>query len=172
MATVGYLAELTGHTAELHAGRAVEQAGALCFRTTQDNETQVLLLTSRGTGRWVVPKGNVEKHESARKCAAREAMEEAGVSGKVFKKPFGFYSYLKFDVKPVHIVTVFLLRVDRVDHECPESSERRYAWVPPIDAAALVDEPELRGLFRTLAKRHGQVPDSVTLQARRIGIPK
>lgn len=153
MATVGYLSELTGHTAELHAGRMVEQAGALCFRTQQDNETQVLLLTSRGTGRWVIPKGHVEKHESARKCAAREAMEEAGVSGKVFKKPFGIYSYVKFDAKPVHFVSVFLLRVDAIEPECHESLERKYTWVSPIEASSLVDEPELRGLFRALSSK-------------------
>jgi 8-oxo-dGTP pyrophosphatase MutT (NUDIX family) len=153
MATIGYLSALSGHTAELQAGRSVEQAGALCFRKQEGDETQVLLLTSRGTGRWVIPKGHVEKHETPRKCAAREAMEEAGVSGKVFKKPFGVYSYVKFDAKPVHFVSVFLLRVDAVEAECHESVERKYAWVPPIEAAALVDEPELRGLFRALAKR-------------------
>src|SRR5215470_5835756 len=72
-----------------------EQVGALCVRRADDGSPQVLLITSRGSGRWVIPKGWPVKRLKDHQAAALEAEEEAGVSGKVRSKPIGKFSYPK-----------------------------------------------------------------------------
>jgi 8-oxo-dGTP pyrophosphatase MutT (NUDIX family) len=69
------------------------QYGALPFRRTPDLE--ILLVTSRDTGRWVIPKGWPMKSKSRRAAAAIEALEEAGVEGEVGRQPLGAYIYDK-----------------------------------------------------------------------------
>jgi 8-oxo-dGTP pyrophosphatase MutT (NUDIX family) len=70
----------------------------LPYRTIGDGLTapiEVLLVTSRGTGRWVIPKGNSGKGEAAHAAAAREAEEEAGVIGAICPAALGRYEYRK-----------------------------------------------------------------------------
>ena len=69
-----------------------QQVGALCVRRADDGSQQVLLITSRGSGRWVIPKGWPTKRLKDHKAAAREAEQEAGVLGKVKSKPIGNYT--------------------------------------------------------------------------------
>ena len=130
-------------------GKALEQSGAICVRGS-GAESQVLLITSRDTGRWVIPKGNVEKREDPRYTAAREAKEEAGVIGKVSKKPLGYYTYVKSKEGLACLVSVYRLDVDRMKPDFPESRARQLEWVSPLDAARRVDEPELKGLFQQI----------------------
>ena len=54
-----------------------------------------MLVTSRGTGRWIIPKGWPMKRKAPHAAAAREALEEAGVVGEVQSSPLGSYSYEK-----------------------------------------------------------------------------
>jgi 8-oxo-dGTP pyrophosphatase MutT (NUDIX family) len=86
-----HLQKLVSHTEAIIEGHAVQQSGAICVRDGNHGK-EVLLITSRDTGRWVIPKGTVEKHENSREAAGREAKEEAGVSGKVSPKPLGYYT--------------------------------------------------------------------------------
>ena len=74
-----------------------DQVGALCVRISDDGTCQVLLVASRGTGRWIIPKGWRAKRLKDHEAAAREAEEEAGVSGKMKSKPIGKYAYPKPD---------------------------------------------------------------------------
>jgi len=74
----------------------VEQAGALCFRQVESGgEPEVLLISSRRTGDWGIPKGHMESGETASEGAVREAFEEAGVRGIVTRDPVGSFSYQK-----------------------------------------------------------------------------
>jgi 8-oxo-dGTP pyrophosphatase MutT (NUDIX family) len=127
-----------------------QQVGALCVRRADDGSQQVLLITSRGSGRWVIPKGWPTKRLKDHKAAAREAEQEAGVLGKVKSKPIGNYTYPKTDGASAQSlrVAVFLLSVHRERRRWPERDERRRAWFPVHKAAKEVSEPELRTLIR------------------------
>jgi 8-oxo-dGTP pyrophosphatase MutT (NUDIX family) len=127
-----------------------QQVGALCVRRADDGSQQVLLITSRGSGRWVIPKGWPTKRLKDHKAAAREAEQEACVLGKVKSKPIGNYTYPKTDGASAQSlrVAVFLLSVHRERRSWPERDERRRAWFPLHKAAKEVSEPELRTLIR------------------------
>ena len=126
------------------------QVGALCL---QAETGKVLLVTSRGTGRWIIPKGWPMNGRSAGGAALREAWEEAGVRGQVEERPLGRYSYDKKLTRglsaPVE-VQVHLVRVDGLDKKFPERAQRQRRWITPSEAADLVDEPGLAKLIRRL----------------------
>ncbi|MDP5306589.1 NUDIX hydrolase [Paracoccus spongiarum] len=129
------------------------QVGALCL----DTETgKVLLITSRGTGRWVIPKGWPMEGRTLPGAAATEAWEEAGVEGNVGHEELGRYTYDKDQDRgfavPVE-VRVFLLRVDRSVEDFPESDQRKRRWFEPEAAARMVAEPGLQQILRGLAQR-------------------
>ena len=126
------------------------QVAALVWRQ-DDDEAKVLLLTSRDTGRWVLPKGWIEPREALTEAVAREAWEEAGIEGKVAAKPLGSYDYDKVlddgDVQSC-LVAVFALTMKRQAKDWPERDERDRKWVSPAKAAKLVDEPGLKDILR------------------------
>jgi len=128
------------------------QVGALCL---QPDTGRVLLVTSRGTGRWIIPKGWPMDGRSAGGAALREAWEEAGVQGEVEERPLGRYSYDKKLTRglsaPVE-VQVHLVRVAGLDKNFPERKQRQRRWYSPAEAAELVDEPGLARLIRRLSK--------------------
>jgi 8-oxo-dGTP pyrophosphatase MutT (NUDIX family) len=134
--------------------KALKQVGALCVCEADDGALRVLLVTSRETGRWVIPKGWLAKGLRHHKSAAREAMEEAGVSGRIGTKPIGSYQYIKRDDKADHLlgVSVFLLAVSKQKNRWPEQEQRQRAWFSIEVAARRVAEPELRTLIRSIAK--------------------
>ncbi len=114
---------------------------------------QVLLLTSRGTGRWVIPKGWPMAKRTPAATARREAYEEAGIKGRLFsRKPVGSYRYVKSDQKALGKieVQVFLLTVEKQKRDWPECTERRTRWFSVSRAASLVRERELAALLRTV----------------------
>jgi len=130
-----------------------QQYAALPFRITEKG-IEVLLLTSRGTGRWIIPKGWPIRKLSPAEAAAREAYEEAGLEGIIQPSgPVGRYRYAK-STAPGGLeieVAVFLLRVDRQLDHWPEQAERETRWFSPEDAATLVAEPELAVLLLGLS---------------------
>ena len=128
------------------------QFAALPWRRNDAGEVEVLLITSRETRRWVIPKGWPIKGKSSAKSAAREAFEEAGVTGKITKRPQGAYAYDKRlkNGRLQHVrVAVFALQVETEADAYPEAGQREKAWVSPTEAARLVDEPELMVLLAT-----------------------
>ncbi|NWJ25355.1 NUDIX hydrolase [Rhizobium sp. RM] len=133
------------------ARKICQQAAAACCHFTPAGELQVLLITSRDTGRWILPKGNIHRSEPAHRAARREATEEAGIRGKVLKKPIGFYSYNK-DGEREFMVSVHLLRVKGEYDLYPEIGQRKRSWVRPLDAARLVNEPELSEILILLSQ--------------------
>ncbi|MEI8393590.1 MAG: NUDIX hydrolase [Rhodospirillaceae bacterium] len=120
------------------------QYAALPFAVV-DGSLRVMLVTSRDTGRWVVPKGWPEKNTKPCDQAAREAYEEAGALGRISKKPFGSYRYDKRLRKRTIVCTVevYLLKVEQELEDWPERGQRIKRWMSPDEAAALVGEPDL-----------------------------
>ena len=113
---------------------------------------QVLLVTSRETGRWVIPKGNFGNNVSPHAAAAQEAEEEAGVRGAVCPTPLGTYRYRKRKGSGASLmadVEVFPLAVSEELSDWKEKKQRERRWFPLSEAAKAVDEPDLRDLIRT-----------------------
>ena len=129
------------------------QYAALPIRFPGEGRMQVLLLTSRGTGRWVIPKGWPMRNLSPEAAAAREAYEEAGLEGTIAGDgPIGRYHYdkqLGSTVTRIE-VGVFLMRVSHQLAAWPEQAERETRWCDPDQAALMVAEPELAALLRGL----------------------
>jgi 8-oxo-dGTP pyrophosphatase MutT (NUDIX family) len=140
----------------LGADGARLQYAALPYRAHDDLE--VLLITSRETGRWVLPKGWPMKGRKPHACAAREALEEAGVKGRIGKNAIGAYRYVKRLAEDAAIpcsVQVYPLRVERQLKCWPEQGQRSLAWFSAADAASLVDEDELATLIEAFAATLG-----------------
>jgi 8-oxo-dGTP pyrophosphatase MutT (NUDIX family) len=111
---------------------------------------EILLVTSRDTGRWVIPKGWPMKGKKPHEAATIEAWEEAGVRGRTHKAAVGRYTYLKSlddgDVAPC-IVEVFAIEVSKVSDKFKERGERQIAWVSASEAARRVREIELKSMM-------------------------
>lgn len=125
------------------------QIAALCWRQRR-GQIEVLLITSRDTGRWVVPKGWPMDGHSDPEAAAMEAWEEAGVRGDITDVALGRFQYDKFNpAKPTKRceVTVYPLRVARLEPKFPERNERRRKWFSARKAAKAVHESELADLI-------------------------
>lgn len=129
------------------------QVAALCMRGTGASR-EVLLITSRDTGRWILPKGWPIDGLSAPGAALQEAWEEAGVhSGAITEDPLGSYDYEKKleGGVPVSVeVKVYAVTDVQMSDDYPEADERNRRWMSPAEAAALVDETGLRDLLRAL----------------------
>jgi 8-oxo-dGTP pyrophosphatase MutT (NUDIX family) len=121
------------------------QVGALPFRKTPSGAIEILLITSRETGRFIIPKGWPMKRLTDPAAAAREAYEEAGVAGKIKRRPVGPYLYRKRVARRFELikVTVYALEVQVEHANWPEKSARQLRWVSREEAAALIDEPGL-----------------------------
>jgi 8-oxo-dGTP pyrophosphatase MutT (NUDIX family) len=114
-----------------------------------------MLVTSRDTGRWVIPKGWPVGRKAPHASAAREAREEAGLVGTVGKDPIGIYSYKKRLGSGAFVtcdVRVFPLEVKRQQKHWPEKGEREFRWFSPARAANAVKEPALRAIIRNFSK--------------------
>ena len=112
----------------------------------------ILLVTSRDTGRWVLPKGNLMVGIAPHRAAAREAEEEAGVRGTIARKPLGRFPYRKWrSAKRFEMakVDVFALKVGKELSSWKEQGQRERRWFTRDDAATMVDEPELTALIRS-----------------------
>jgi 8-oxo-dGTP pyrophosphatase MutT (NUDIX family) len=133
---------------------AARQVGALPIQREADGSLLVLLVTSRETGRWIIPKGWPWPGTEDWVAATEEAREEAGILGQVQHEAIGSYSYEKRHANgptPVR-VTVYFLEVTDMLEDWPEKSERQRAWFTLLDAANVVAEPELKAVFYALAR--------------------
>ncbi|MER9329071.1 NUDIX hydrolase [Mesorhizobium sp. M0488] len=133
-------------------GERIRQVAAIPFRLDTHGDIEVMLVTSRTTRRFIVPKGWPMKGKSGRKAATIEAREEAGVLGKTLTQPAGTYSYWKrLANRFVRVdVIVYLLEVTEELADWQEAKRRQRAWLTPADAAMLIDEPDLSTLVKTL----------------------
>ncbi len=120
------------------------QVGALPVRG-KAGSYEILLVTSRDTGRWIIPKGWPMKGKKDHEAAAQEAFEEAGVSGRMHKHPVGAYTYSKAmrDGQEAIRVMVYVLEVTEEAERWPERKQRSREWVSAAKAATMVTEPGL-----------------------------
>jgi 8-oxo-dGTP pyrophosphatase MutT (NUDIX family) len=126
-----------------------QQVAALPVRRAADGTLLVLLVTTLQTQRWIIPKGWPWPGEQDYTAAAEEAREEAGVLGEAKAVSIGSYTYEKrrsSGLVPVR-VAVYLLEVREELETWPECERRQRAWFTPAEAAAVVQEPELRALL-------------------------
>ena len=139
------------------------QVAALCWRRSAKG-LRILLITSRDTGRWVVPKGWPMRNRSEAQAAAREAFEEAGLRGTVSSRSIGVYTYRKR--LPAGrwipcVVRVYPLEARTMLQVFPETGQRRAKWFEPAKAARRVGEQELAAMIRAFD------PDTLAAEAPR-----
>ncbi len=148
-----------------------QQFAAICYRTKKKTgDLEVLLITSRDTGRWVIPKGWHMPGKQPHAIAEREAFEEAGIKGKATVEPIGYFTYMKKmrgGHKVATRVQVHALEVKSLMKDFPEKGTRRLEWVSCEEAAARVDEPELKSLFADFAEMSQPAPPAVKKAALR-----
>jgi 8-oxo-dGTP pyrophosphatase MutT (NUDIX family) len=127
------------------------QFAALPWRISDYGTRQVMLLTSRGTRRWVIPKGWPMKKRKPAEVARQEAYEEAGLIGKIVgKRPVGDFHYAKRLAKGEVLcqVQVFSFRVERQLEDWPEKAQRETKWFDAEEAAEMVEEGGLAEIIR------------------------
>ncbi|MBB3810705.1 NUDIX hydrolase [Pseudochelatococcus contaminans] len=132
------------------------QFGALPLRMDDDGRMQVMMITSRETRRWIVPKGWPIKGLSGSQTAAREAREEAGVIGVTGKNPVGAYLYdkrLKDGGSTRCYVELYPLWVMDSAPEWLEASQREIEWLPVDRAAERAGDASLGHLLRAVSDR-------------------
>ncbi len=126
------------------------QVAALCWRRSGKG-LRILLITSRDTGRWVIPKGWPMRNRTEAEAAAREAWEEAGLRGEISTRSIGIYTYRKI-LDPGRyvpcVVRVYPLEAREVLRKFPEIGQRRSKWFSPEKAARKVAEHDLAVMIR------------------------
>jgi 8-oxo-dGTP pyrophosphatase MutT (NUDIX family) len=127
------------------------QVAALPYRLTTAGDLEILLVTSRETKRYIVPKGWPMRRLSDHDAAAQEAREEAGVVGKIKRKPIGTYAYWKRLATSFELLKVEVFALEVVEHRAKwkEKGARESCWLPPEKAWLLIDEPGLAEIVRT-----------------------
>lgn len=151
-------------------GRLRTQYAALPVRHV-DGRPEVMLITSRDTGRWIVPKGWPEKGMAPCDVARMEAYEEAGLQGSVAEAPVTRYRYRKTlsNDRSISVeVDVFLLAVERELDRWPEMAERRRAWYPAAQAAMMISDSGMKSVLLSLGA--GAVPEEAA--AVPAGVPE
>lgn len=131
------------------------QYAALPYRIGR-NGLEILLITSRDSGRWIIPKGWPIAGLTSSQSAAREAWEEAGVGGNVAADGLGRFGYdkrLADDTTRYCDVEVFALEVTEERDTWPEQHERQREWFGAEEARKRVSEAEVRPLIEKLRER-------------------
>lgn len=134
----------------------LSQYGVIPVRGAAGGGLEVLLITSRDTGRWVVPRGNPMPGKSPVESAAQEAYEEAGISGRTDPDPLGRYRYEKrrrFRGAVEAEVILFRMEVEEIADSWPEMDQRVRRWFAVEEAAAAVHESGLASLIRQVGGR-------------------
>ncbi len=144
-----YSPELVRQTEEPDAFpfRKGAQCGAICWRFGSDVTIEVLLISSGDTDYWAIPKGDIRRHELQYRCAQRQALEKAGVTGRIGKMPIGHYSHRSSPSWNPLAVLVHLLFVEAEIKDFRPQSGRQCVWLSAGKARDVVREPELKELL-------------------------
>jgi 8-oxo-dGTP pyrophosphatase MutT (NUDIX family) len=128
-----------------------QQAAAIPFRIS-GRKLEVCLIRRKGSrNRWGIPKGFVERGDSARDAALKEAEEEAGLRGKLVGASVGRYKYDKWGTTLE--VTVYLMKVKTEEDDWQESDYRERHWKSFRDAARLLGRHPVRPFLKSLKER-------------------
>jgi len=149
-------------------GTPLRQVAALPYRKDAADQIEVLLVSSRGKKRVIIPKGWREGKRPW-KAAENEAREEGGVVGKIRRRPIGYFEYWKRfadHFAPVR-VDVYPLKVEKSLKRWPEKRQRVVKWLATADAATLVDEPRLITILKNFTGRAGKRSKSNTAEKNR-----
>jgi 8-oxo-dGTP pyrophosphatase MutT (NUDIX family) len=149
-----YLPRIDAVARAISNGVPVQQIGGICFRKRMGGGLEVLLVTTRRTKRWTIPKGwpilGLEPFEAVE----REAWEEGGVKGRARKRSFGHFEYRKtlaLGQEIPALVQVHLLEVHSSRSSFPEKGQRKLRWLPAQDASVAVRDSGLRHLLERFA---------------------
>lgn len=140
-----------------HLEPALQQYGALPWRHGRNGEVEVMLITTRRTGRWILPRGWPVKGKTPAQTATQEAFEEAGVIGGVDPRPLGEYQYVKTlpdGSRQECLVTLFSLHVRGTLVQWPERNERKRRWHDLAQASKVAADHQLAELLATLQWDH------------------
>lgn len=131
------------------------QVAALCWRVDGRGALEVLMVTSRERGRWIMPKGWPIKGLGLPETAETEAMEEAGVIGRASRRPIGTYTYEKRLARRTRVsVAVYAVAVERMLEEWLEKGQREIAWLSPDAAAARAADAQIARLILDFGRNH------------------
>jgi 8-oxo-dGTP pyrophosphatase MutT (NUDIX family) len=134
----------------------------------RDGELQIFLVTSRQSGRWIIPKGWAEKGRKGYEVAANEAYEEAGLIGKVVHKRIACFEYIKrIDESQTLACTVgvYPMAVEQILSEWPEKDQRQRELMSPGQAAMRVSDAGLIQLMLDLTD-FGEMPEKSAKPAK------
>jgi 8-oxo-dGTP pyrophosphatase MutT (NUDIX family) len=147
--------EMASHTAS-HAdcSSTVQQACAVPFRRLE-SQLEFCLITS-SSGRWIFPKGIIDRGCSPEETALRESYEEAGLHGRILDNPLGCFEVSKSD--DTVTVLAFLMEVRRSDSDWPEFTLRDRTWATAEQAEELISDPALREMLRAAKRRLASGP--------------
>lgn len=126
-----------------------QQSGVVPYRRL-NGEIEILLITSRTTGQWSIPKGWIEDGLTPQASAAKEALEEAGVQGKVGEKAIGAYEYSKRGID--FVVDVYPFEVIMILDDWLEKKDRRRRWVPLSGIDTFVKDPALLPVIQSMSR--------------------
>lgn len=138
-----------------------DQIAALPIRQDKSGKLYVLMVTSRDTGRWVMPKGWLMNGKKPWRAAEIEALEEAGAVGSISDTEIGVYHYAKRldDGSKIRCrVTVYPMMVKKLKRRWKERKDRKRRWFSPKKAAKLVNEKELAEVLKALTTRPEDQP--------------
>ena len=129
-----------------------QQAAALCLKHRK-GKLSVLMITSRKTKRWILPKGNLKPHESHKKGCKREAFEEAGIKGLILTDFPMTHVVTKSDNGTVSqvAVTYYPMLVSKQFDEWPEQPKRERHWALLDDAPRVTDREDFRLVINQFA---------------------
>ena len=133
--------------------QVIVQAGAIAWRSEEKGRWELLLVTSRRTGRWILPKGNIDAGSAARCTVAQELREEAGVVGDVAMVPFATVESVKIrppNYWPVSI-SFYPVRIRDVLDTWPERHQRERRFCAAHEAVVLVNEPDVSEMISRFA---------------------
>ncbi|TCS65599.1 8-oxo-dGTP pyrophosphatase MutT (NUDIX family) [Primorskyibacter sedentarius] len=125
------------------------QCAALCYRIRK-GKPQILLITTRGSNRWILPKGWPVPGKTPGQSAQVEAWEEAGVRGALHDQCIGLFTYFKAGGRQTGMTCMAMvhpLKVKALSKTYPEAGQRKRKWFGRKKAAAYVQEPELAQLL-------------------------
>jgi len=97
---------------------------------------KVVLITARGSKRWIIPKGSIDWELTAQESAAKEALEEAGIKGEVFPEEIGTYTYEKLGGR--YKVRLYYMEVSKLKNNWDEKHFRKRKLVSPKQAVKKV----------------------------------
>jgi len=138
-----------------------KQIAALPIQYDSKGRVRILMVTSRDTGRWVMPKGWTMDGKKPWAAAEIEALEEAGAKGYISHEKIGTYTYDKVldNGKTLRCrVRVYPMIVEKLKRNWKERAERKRHWFSVKSAARAVDEPELADLLRQLDCKPAKQP--------------